>query len=95
MSDAICPDHGTPLRPGKFGPFCPTKNPDGSWCKFKPGKGTPKPAAPVAPPSSATPEYLLVIAALDFAGKVYQGSGDPTSALEAAAAALEKFKGSM
>lgn len=97
MSDALCPEHGTPLRPGKFGMFCPTKNPDGSWCKYKPGKGgAPKPAAPaVAPPSSATPEYLLVIAALDFAGKVYQGTGEAMTALEAANAALEKFKGSM
>lgn len=95
MSDAICPDHGTNLRPGKFGMFCPTKNPDGSWCKYKPGKSAaPKPAA-VAPPSSATPEYLLTIAALDFAGKVYQGTGDYNSALEAAATALERFKGSM
>lgn len=96
MSDQLCPEHGTQLRPGKFGMFCPTKNPDGSWCKYKPGKGSaPKPAATVAPPSSATPQYLLTIAALDFAGKVYQGTGDYQSALEAAERALSTFKGDM
>ena len=92
-----CPQHGTQLRPGKFGMFCPTKNADGSWCKYKPGKGTPTPApaTTVAPPSSATPSYLLVVAALDFASRVYQGTGDVASALEAAKAAHAEFKGAL
>ena len=38
----ICPTHNVQLilREGQYGQFwaCPTKNPDGSWCKWRPKK---------------------------------------------------------
>ncbi len=40
MDTPICSVHNTPMREreGQYGKFwsCPTKNPDGSWCKAKP-----------------------------------------------------------
>lgn len=86
----MCPEHGTPMRMGKFGrPYCPTKNADGSWCKAKAG-GSPAPRT-AAPSASHAPQDqptthkdLLLIAALDFASRVYQGTGDAKGALEAA-----------
>ena len=32
-----CPIHGN-ARVGQYGVYCPSKNPDGSWCKWKPHK---------------------------------------------------------
>lgn len=40
----ICSQHGTPMRAGKNGGwFCPTKLPDGSWCKARSAKPEPVP----------------------------------------------------
>lgn len=34
--DPCCPDHGTPLREGKWGLFCPTKDKQsGEYCRLK------------------------------------------------------------
>lgn len=98
-----CPHHNRELRPGKNGGyFCPTKNPDGNWCKYRPGKGETQAgaAASVAPaPVQAIGQqntrYLLVVAALDFASRIHQGTGDAASALETARAALATFDAEM
>lgn len=37
-SQDVCPVHGK-AKQGKGGLYCPTKLEDGSWCKWKQGKG--------------------------------------------------------
>ena len=82
-----CPDHPTAvLREGKYGLFCPTKLPDGSWCKFK-VKAAPKTEAVPVPQPVPLPKARLAEAALAFAGQVFHGSGNPNEALAAAASA--------
>ena len=72
----ICKIHQKPMREGKFGWYCATKDAQGQWCKEKftpPPVQTPV-AVPVAQPQ-AFPRVRLAEAALAFAGRVYQGSG--------------------
>ena len=86
---AQCPDHpNAVLREGKYGLFCPTKLPDGSWCKFK-VKAAPTPAVTAVPVTEpvALPKVRLAEAALAFAGSIFHGSGNPNEALTTAASA--------
>lgn len=88
MEPPICKVHGKPMREGKFGWFCPTKDAQGNWCqeKFKPPKPEPVVAVPVAEPV-ALPKTRLAEAALAFAGRIYQGTGSGEDALSLAASA--------
>lgn len=93
----ICPTHGSPMRAGQKGGFyCPRKMPDQTYCTQR-VKAAPAPQAiPGGPPeplqgSGTSPRHLLVLAALDFAGKVYQGTGSDQGALGLAQAALHEF----
>ena len=83
MSIPVCTVHGKPMREGKFGYFCATKLPDGTWCQQK---ASGAPAAQVSSEPVVEPQVLpkvrLAEAALAFAGAVYQGSG-PVGANEA------------
>ena len=95
-----CPHHNREMRPGKNGGFfCPTKNPDGNWCKYRPGKETTSSGGASLPAGSAqstatqNARYLVVVAALDFASRVHQGTGDAASAIETARAVLAAFEG--
>jgi hypothetical protein len=90
-----CPVHPQAvLREGQYGLFCPTKMPDGSWCKTKFKK-----QAPEAPQHSSEPvkelqtlpKVRLAEAALAFAGAVYHGSG-PVGANEALVLAQTAYK---
>ena len=84
----VCQVHQQPMRegkkPGTF--FCPKKMPDGSYCTQK-ANGAPAQAPPFqqAAPAQYAPatvagtdpaRHLLMLGALDAAGKVYQGTGD-------------------
>lgn len=83
----VCPVHGSPMRQGKGGSFfCPKKNGD-DWCDQRVAAAKPAPAAaPASAPASGgsapSTHALLLMAAMDMAGKVYQGTGDAGSALE-------------
>ena len=98
MSTPTCSIHGTPMRAGKGGGFfCPKKNADGQFCDQR--AAAPKPAAASAPAAPATsaapgvsPDTLLLIASLEFAGRVYQGTGDSASALECVSRAYSGAK---
>lgn len=98
MSNPVCPTHGTALKVSKFGGwYCSEQNPDGSYCKFKlKAPAQPGAAAPVStPPSGSTGmpggEHLAA-AALDFAGRVYQGTGKGQEATTLAMTALAAMK---
>ena len=88
-----CPLHPqAALREGKFGLFCPTKMPDGSWCKTK-FKTPPPPAQVSSEPVhdlQTLPKVRLAEAALKFAGAVYQGAG-PVGEAEALALAQKAY----
>jgi len=92
MSIPVCPVHGKPMREGKFGYFCATKDAAGNWCKEKQKTA---PAAQVSSEPVVEPQVLpkvrLAEAALAFAGAVYQGSG-PVGANEALALAQTAYK---
>jgi hypothetical protein len=38
----VCPMHQVPMiwQQGRKGAFCHQKNPDGSWCSFRPARGS-------------------------------------------------------
>jgi hypothetical protein len=76
------------MRQGKGnGYFCASKMPDGSWCSQKAAGEVA--AAPAGLPAAmgqsngnnATPKLLLILGALDFAAKVYQGTGQADDAV--------------
>lgn len=88
MAVPICPVHQVPMKVGKGGGyFCARKNPDQSWCDQKAkAESAPAPASTFAPsPTPAapgvSPKVLLAIASLEFAGRVYQGTGQADDAL--------------
>ncbi len=89
----VCPQHHSEMKLGKGGGyFCPRKMDDGSWCPERvaaPKSVSAAPANGVAP----TPKQLLIIAALDFASRVYQGSGDASGAIDLANQTLIQFGG--
>jgi hypothetical protein len=95
VSVPMCPTHGSAMRAGKNGGFfCPRKMPDQTYCtqriKAVPG--------PVAAPSLAaepqtTPRHLMVIAALDFASRVYQGTAQDQGAMALASEVLLIYGG--
>ena len=88
MSIPVCTVHGKPMREGKFGYFCATKDAAGNWCKEKQKTA---PAAQVSSEPVVEPQVLpkvrLAEAALSFAGNIFHGSGNPNEALAAAASA--------
>lgn len=100
-----CPVHGmAKLRQGKDGGwYCSGKLPDGSWCKHKPGNGATSPApqpwggAVATPAASPAPAASIplhdrrVIAAMEFSGRVYQGTGEEAKARLFAASLLSLF----
>jgi hypothetical protein len=97
----ICPIHNVPMRPGQHGGFfCARKNADGTWCTQR--VAAPKPTAPAAaqPPAPAQSQVVLndkaaiAVAALEMAGRVYQGSG-PVGAAEVVALAMAGYKAMM
>ena len=99
MNDAPnCPTHGTPMRAGNYGFFCPKKNADGSYCTHK--VKTTTAAAPTVPAETAVPHFdhrdqsaALACAALEFSGRLHAGSGaSPQEAIEAAVAAYIAMK---
>ena len=97
MSAPTCPDHGTEMRAGnKGGWYCPRRTDDGEYCKqrvsaTRSATGTSTPSA--STPSAPNPKQLLVIAALDFASRVFQGTAQSDDALELADAVVAKFGG--
>ena len=88
MSVPICPVHHSPMKQGKGGGFfCPRKVGD-QWCDQKVSAAVAQ--APAAAPVPAfaqhsgettTPKHLLVLAALEFSARVYQGTGQADDAL--------------
>lgn len=70
-----CPEHGTAkLKPGKGGGmFCASRMPDGSWCTFQSAGNGVSPTG--ATPSPVSGHDRRVIAAMDFASRLYQGQG--------------------
>jgi hypothetical protein len=94
MSIPVCPVHGKPMREGKFGYFCATKDAAGNWCKEKSKQAPEAPAQVSSEPVKelqALPKVRLAEAALSFAGAVYQGSG-PVGANEALVLAQTAFR---
>ena len=64
-----CPTHGPgKVKQGKFGPYCATKMPDGSWCRWKPAQNAQvAPGAPIGTGSevaAAIRELALAVRAL-------------------------------
>jgi hypothetical protein len=96
----VCPVHQKEMRPGKFGPYCPTKLPDDSWCqegkkmKGSSGRSAALPMSQVglpAPVSAEAGSTALACAALAFAGHLCHGTGAEglTDALACASKAYE------
>lgn len=96
MTAPTCSIHGTPMNAGnKGGWYCPKKMPDGTYCKQR-AKDAPQDTqdAPVAPSTSQpagsppraslSPKGALLIACLEWSGKIFQGSCQPDDAKEAA-----------
>jgi len=93
MTTPVCSIHKSQMKEGKAGGyFCPRKMEDGSWCtqRVAAPKATEKATNGAA--STTTPQQLLVIAALDFASRVFQGSGQGDDALDLANRALAGFR---
>lgn len=85
MSAPMCPVHKSAMKEGKNGGwYCPRKNGD-QWCDQRVSSSKPA-ATPGSAPGSGgtTPRHLLMIAALDFASRVYQGTGQGEDATELA-----------
>ena len=40
LQPPTCPVHGKPWRDGRFGWYCATRLPDGTWCQMKPQVGS-------------------------------------------------------
>ena len=100
MSVPMCPVHNSPMKSGRGGGFfCPKKNGD-QWCDQKvsaavanaPQSTGPVPAFPQASGPTTTPKHLLVLGALDFAAKVFQGTGNSDDALALANAVFADWK---
>lgn len=95
MTVPTCPVHKSPMKEGKNGGYyCPRKNGD-AWCDQRVSGSKPAPqasySAPAQPSGQTTPRHLLVIAALDFASRVYQGTALDQGALALAQEALKAF----
>lgn len=87
MSIPACPVHKQPMKLGRDGKtyFCPRKDANtGEWCKEKASvePGAPPATAGARAPAQAStnPKLLLLLGALDFAAKVYQGTGQAEDA---------------
>lgn len=87
MSIPSCPIHRTPMKLGRDNKtyFCPRKTDSGDWCKEKASsEPPPAPAAPASPTArpqpQASPKLLLLLGALEFAARVYQGTGQADDA---------------
>lgn len=89
----MCPTHQLPMKVSQFGGFyCPGKNPDGSYCKFKlkapltEQQPVPQQSSPAAVPGQigqpAASLEVLAAAALEFAGRLYQGAGVATGTIQ-------------
>ena len=94
MSNPICPVHNVELKPSQKGGgfYCPKKLPDGSWCQHKgaaPAQNAPQSAALA---SGGSPAVMLVLGALQFAGAVYQGTGNAEDAITLANQIFEGWK---
>lgn len=94
-----CPIHNAPMKQGRNGGFfCPKKMPDGSWCaaKSSPAQANaPTQVSPTPQPGATTPAHLLLIAALDFASRVYQGTGQADDATALANAIYAGWRGEL
>ena len=99
MSVPMCPVHSSPMRPGKSPGsfFCPRKNPDGNYCDQrvtapKPQTYTaPAPVPEFAPQGAPSHKQLMALGCLDFAAKVYQGTGQSDDALNLANEAFVRW----
>lgn len=98
---ATCPIHDLPWKTVPAGVSKTTGKPYGSFqcCPFAGCKERPKdnPAArPASAPASTnghtTPQHLLVLASLDFASKVFQGTAQGDDAMQLAADCFARFK---
>lgn len=83
MTNPICSKHGKPMSESKFGGFyCKVKEGD-DWCGEKSdkssGQDSPKAVGEVLATSGWVPAKgnndVRVAAALNFAGRIYQGAG--------------------
>ena len=90
----VCPHHQKEMRAGKGGSYyCPSKDQNGEWCKFK----APAPASAPAPngsassPAPASSSQARYIAALEFSATVYRGVG-PEMSDDALAFALRVYQ---
>ena len=101
MTTPICPQHGTTrIRENNGSYYCATRVGDG-WCKWKPDDSRPPASQPIAiskieVPLPKMPQDARIIAALDFAGRLYNGcgpSGGTDEALVCAREALKLFGG--
>ena len=99
MSVPTCPIHNSPLKQGRNGGFfCPKKLPDGSWCPSKQSgsvAAAPAAVAPTPQPGATTPAHLLLIAALDFASRIYQGTGQGDDAVTLANQVYAGWRGEL
>jgi hypothetical protein len=88
-----CPIHKKPMREGKFGYYCATKDAAGNWCKEK-ARPVAEQAHQASPATVQAPivsdKARLAEAALAFAGAVYQGAG-PTGEEGALALAQQAY----
>lgn len=85
MNVPNCPTHGSPMRAGNKGGFyCPRKMPDQTYCPQRIKAATvqtytnPEPSVTVraaGPEGPTTNKHLMLIACIDAASRVYQGTG--------------------
>jgi hypothetical protein len=95
----ICPTHQKPMKAGRGNYYCPTRTgtaPDGSsiFCEHRVAFPKPTVAAAVRPVADSAPASVSDrAAALSFAARIYQGSGNVEDALIAASLALQFLRG--
>lgn len=81
MAVPKCPVHQSDMRQNTKGKnigswFCPRKNADDTWCKETlPASWVPPPATKPNALMDVDPVGALTIAAMEMAGRVYQGTG--------------------
>ena len=83
MSTPMCPVHNSPMKAGKGGAFfCPRKVGD-AWCDQRAAAPETPSAAPVPTfqPTGPPGKTSLIVAALQFASRIYQGTGQGDDAL--------------
>jgi hypothetical protein len=97
MGVPMCSVHGSAMKMGKNGGFfCPRKVGD-AWCDQRAAATPAQAPVPAFTPAAApaSPKIALTVAALEFASRIYQGTGQGDDAVMLANAVFAEWKDSV